>query len=63
MELRYVKRHCCECYDCINACPTGALFITDEMHVWDKKDCRKCRACEGICINGALYLEGDCDED
>ena len=58
VEMIYIKRNCCTCYDCLNACVTGALSATDEGYLtWDKSKCTRCECCIDECVNDALYLE------
>lgn len=47
---------CTGCGACIEACPTGALYLVEGKAVADNALCRGCEACLSICPEGALAL-------
>lgn len=55
-NIEYTNRNCCFCHDCVKACPSGAISVTDErLLTWDKNKCSKCETCCDVCVNEALY--------
>lgn len=57
-NLRYIKRNCCLCYECVELCPSGAISTTEDgLLTWDKNTCHKCETCQDICDNEALFGE------
>jgi ferredoxin len=47
---------CTGCGACIEACPTGALYLVAGKAAADNALCRGCEACVNICPEGALSL-------
>ena len=49
--------HHCEDAACVNACPFGAMKVTEEgIVVVDQALCKACGACERACPYGAVYV-------
>jgi Fe-S-cluster-containing hydrogenase component 2 len=51
---------CTQCGDCIEVCPTGALY-RDKAGVvrLKKKECVGCLSCVGFCPNASMYYHQD----
>jgi NAD-dependent dihydropyrimidine dehydrogenase PreA subunit len=47
---------CTGCGACIEACPSGALYLVDGKAAVDNSLCRGCEACLGVCPVEALAL-------
>ena len=47
---------CQGCGACSNACPTGALMMTDRYPSLNFAGCTACGRCIGVCPQGALSL-------
>lgn len=47
---------CTGCGACVEACPTGALYLVDGKAAVDNTLCRGCEACLGVCPEEALSL-------
>ena len=48
-----------KCHDCIEACPTGALFKEKESLKIDLGKCLFCVECKNNCTHGAVSFSGD----
>jgi NAD-dependent dihydropyrimidine dehydrogenase PreA subunit len=51
-------RRCTGCGACIEACPTGAIYLVDGKAAVDGGLCRECEACLGVCPGEAIRLTG-----
>ncbi|MCQ2530404.1 MAG: electron transfer flavoprotein subunit alpha [Lachnospiraceae bacterium] len=51
------ENKCILCGQCVDACPFGALSLTDKVEV--SSGCRLCKVCIGVCPVGATDLEED----
>ena len=52
-----IERSLCKlCGDCVVACPSGALSISDEMLQLNQALCSYCGDCEALCPEGAISL-------
>jgi NAD-dependent dihydropyrimidine dehydrogenase PreA subunit len=51
---------CTQCGECIDICPSGALY-RDKAGVVriKKKDCVGCLSCVGFCQHHTMYFHGD----
>ncbi|NIV29273.1 MAG: 4Fe-4S dicluster domain-containing protein [Anaerolineae bacterium] len=51
---------CSQCGECIDVCPTGALY-RDKAGVvrLKKKDCVGCLSCVGFCPTATMYYHAD----
>ena len=63
-ELLYQRSRCRECYQCIQACPEGAITINNEV-VSDirgikvnRGHCKECFTCTQACFTKALRVAG-----
>lgn len=45
----YRKDRCIACGECVDACPQGALRLTDQGVVTDPSRCRHCQTCADVC--------------
>jgi carbon-monoxide dehydrogenase iron sulfur subunit len=49
----------CESPECVEACPTGALYKTDTMVAFNEEDCTSCFLCMEACPYDALFMYSD----
>lgn len=49
-------KRCTGCGTCVEACPTGALYLVDSRATLDGALCHECEACLAICPSGAITL-------
>jgi ferredoxin len=47
---------CTGCGACLEACPTGALYLVDGKATVDEAFCQECEACVASCSVGAIIL-------
>jgi len=45
---------CVACGACADACPTGAVLVTDGAYSIDQEKCVSCGACKEACPSGAV---------
>lgn len=50
------RESCIMCGDCVAACPSSALSLSDEAVALDEERCAYCGDCEDICPQGAIRL-------
>ena len=58
------RAHVCRQRDdaeCVEVCPTGALFVDEKRGVvrLDKERCNGCRQCMDVCPYGAIFMHPD----
>ena len=57
-EKLYTRKKCIGCGACVNACPTGALTLTEAGIVTDRSLCRTCGRCAEVCPTLAMEMSG-----
>ena len=57
IRLWHRPAECLKCGACVQACPNGAIALTDRVHI-DRDSCRRCGRCIDVCPVGALSLDG-----
>ena len=45
---------CTKCGECVKACPTGAIYIENEILKFDNSKCIKCDRCVYTCPNSTI---------
>ncbi len=60
-ERRYHVIVCDQCGACVEACPVGAIAMTDGVVRIDPDACTNCGACVQACEAGALFEHPDVD--
>lgn len=50
------RERCDGCGACVEACPSGALYLVDGKATLDETLCRECEACVAACPTGAISL-------
>jgi NAD-dependent dihydropyrimidine dehydrogenase PreA subunit len=48
--------HCSSCGSCLDACPTGAIYLVDGRAAVEQSLCRECEACIATCPTEAISL-------
>jgi len=48
------RSRCDGCGTCVDACPTGAIFLQDGLAVIDAGLCNECAACQSSCPQDAI---------
>ncbi|MBN1350823.1 4Fe-4S binding protein [candidate division KSB1 bacterium] len=56
MMLTINEKNCTGCEKCLDACPTGAIYMVDHKAQIDTTLCNACEACLRVCPNGAIVL-------
>ena len=57
-EKLYTRTKCIGCGACVNACPVGALTLTQADIVTDRSLCRACGRCAEVCPTLAMEMSG-----
>lgn len=57
-QLAYFTNKCMSCGECVRACGTGAHFIENGIHNFDRSKCIACGKCEEVCLGDALKFYG-----
>lgn len=58
LEIMWHMDKCTGCGDCAKICPTGAIKISKNSLITDKKKCQVCRKCEEVCVRKGRELVG-----
>jgi pyruvate formate lyase activating enzyme len=57
-ELILQPRRCILCGDCLEACPSGAIYREGEQILTDRDKCRLCQTCAQVCFAEARQFTG-----
>ncbi len=57
-EIIYWPDRCLACFDCLQACPRGAITAGEGTIVIDKEKCDRCGICCTLCPGNALEMAG-----
>jgi len=57
-EIMYLEVNCKKCGRCVEACPQGAMSLSEEGIQINRELCTNCGLCAERCLNGALDLVG-----
>jgi NAD-dependent dihydropyrimidine dehydrogenase PreA subunit len=58
--MPWVKSEMCTgCGDCLEECPSGAIFLTNDTAVIDMEKCIRCGSCHEICPEEAVRHDGE----
>jgi len=57
-QVQWIAARCIGCASCIEACPVGALKLTESGLLRDRAICTVCGDCVGACPTGAMELLG-----
>ena len=57
-EIMTYDMKCIKCGACINACPTKAITVVDNMRTIDRSKCDLCMECADVCPAGAIEKTG-----
>lgn len=58
-EIMYVQEKCVSCGMCVSPCPTECHSVSEDIHIFDRRNCIHCGKCAGICPFGALTQKGE----
>ena len=56
MVITIDAERCDGCGSCVEACPTGAVYLVEGKATLDEALCRECEACLAACPAGAIAL-------
>lgn len=56
MAVQVDKEKCSACKACVDACPSSAITVPDQVAVVSESDCIDCGACVDACPNGSLAM-------
>lgn len=56
-------KRCTGCATCVEACPTGAIAIVDEIATINQERCNACEACLEACPNGVILVVTEAVEE
>ncbi|MBI4186434.1 MAG: glycyl-radical enzyme activating protein [Chloroflexi bacterium] len=57
-EMEYFIDRCIACKKCAEACPTGAILVSDGEILTDRTGCDNCGKCVEVCPGGARKMAG-----
>ena len=56
LTVRIDDKHCDRCYECVEACPNGALSLDKGIFVHSAYECNYEKECEQACPNNAINI-------
>ena len=56
VTVRVDSKKCKRCYECIHACPTGALSLEKGIFSHNTYNCQYCEVCMDVCENGSIEI-------
>jgi Fe-S-cluster-containing hydrogenase component 2 len=56
MAVVVEKETCSACKACVDACPSSAITVPDDVAVVSDADCIDCGACVDACPSGSLKM-------
>ncbi len=54
MAVQINKETCTGCKNCVDACPTGSMYLDENDKAAVKDDCADCGACISVCSSNSL---------
>ena len=57
-QIAYYAHKCIGCGECVRICPSGAHFVTENEHVFERALCTACGRCAEVCTADAIAYFG-----